>query len=105
MNKYDQQIAKLTENPNEIFSDWRYGVGLFNFLGRHTEEFNSGCLTQIRSDKESHKVIINGEVNEELTNKIHNDERIPYHAETITVKDLPVFKEYQELFDKLDPNR
>lgn len=105
---YDDQIAFLKEHPEQILSHWNQAKGLFKFVG---EETNSdgigeketrdghGCLTMIKSG--FHLAYINGEVHVELSKKIKEDNRVPLYSGKIRIKDLEVFKEYQELADSL----
>lgn len=104
MNQYDIQIAELTKHPNRIHDHWMSAEGLFKFVGQDTENVSSGCLTMIRSQSGRHfptKAIIKGRADEELTQAIINDSRIPKSDLEIEVEHLPVFKEWQERIDKL----
>ncbi len=104
MNQYDEQIIELTKHPNRISSHWMAAQGLFKFIGEDISNVSSGCLTMIRSQSGRHfptKAIIKGRVDEELTQAIINDSRIPKSDLEIEVSHLPVFKEWQEKIDKL----
>lgn len=108
MFSYDDQIAYLKENPDEIVSHWNQGKGIFKFVGEEINEdgigkkqtlVHHGCLTMIRSG--DHAVYINGVINDELTKKIKEDQRIPIRSKDVKVENLEAFKEYQELADSL----
>lgn len=86
-DKYDLEIAKLTEHPELIKQYWGRCRPLFQFCG-------SGCLTQIRRGG-------NWSYTAELTAAIRADERIPKDVADITVADLPVFAEWQRKIDKM----
>lgn len=103
MYDYDRQIAKLTENPQQIQIDWSIGEGLFKFVEPQDKMFyeHSGCLTMIRDRPQLSKAYTNSGVDEKLTLEIASDERIPKYNNDITVESLPVFKEWQEKIDKL----
>lgn len=108
MNQYDIQIAELTRNPSKIGQHWLAATGLFKFIGNDIPFIAyAGCLTTIRchSNKDVYpipsKAIINGEVDEELTQAIATDERIPKYYTDIKVEHLPVFKEWQEKIDAM----
>lgn len=90
-DKYDKQIAYLTEHPEKIFLYWVGGKGLFAFAGPISDP-TIGCLTMIRGS---------GDValTPELTKAIQSDERIPYGEEGITIESLPVFAEWQRRLD------
>lgn len=98
MNKYDEQIVKLTANPGQIASEWSFAIGLFKMVGNKGA---AGCLTMIRTDPEGWKALINNKIDEKLTQEIANDERIPKDSSDITIESLPVFKEWQEKIDAL----
>lgn len=106
-NIYDKQIKDLTENPWKIMSAWYMGKGLFKYVGRlkyesDDLEYTSGCLTMIRKNPSYYKALINGEVDEHLTQEIANDNRLPLDPERIkTEEHLLAFKEWQERIDKL----
>jgi hypothetical protein len=92
-------VQYLTKHPDEILMAWRFPsegtVGcLFNFAGdkdRYGER--CGCLTQVK-DKVSRAQT------PALTKAIRADARIPKGPQWITVKDLPVFAEWQRRLDK-----
>jgi hypothetical protein len=103
---YNEQIEELTKNPELIISDWARGRGLFKILGKDSREGtyyrSSGCITMIKDDPNMFKAIVRGVVNEELTEEIANDQRVPSQSDDITVESLPIFKYYQEKFDALN---
>ena len=103
-DKYDEAIAYLTANPDEIQAAWDGGyyrgeetsvqaACLFNYANS-ADDLNCGCLTQIRSDPTRHAHTF------DLTREIRLDSRIPVCATDITVADLPVFAEWQRRLDK-----
>lgn len=100
MYNYQAQIDRLKEEPSSIYREWNDAEGLFKFIGDR-ENATSGCLTMIRRENREYKAIINGWCDEELTNEIKDDERIPKDARNIGVEHLEVFREWQERLDKL----
>lgn len=111
MDKYDEQIAELTEHPTRIKHSWAFGIGLFKVIGTNVrvedKVYYSGCLTMIRNprqlgdDAPLRFAVINGIPDEILTREIVADERIPRHPVDITPDDFPVFAEWQRRIDKL----
>ena len=102
---YDKQIKDLTADPDLIDSDWGYAVGLFRFASpcgeTNTPDGQAiGCLTQIREGIDDDTGLEYVAWTPELTEEIRADKRIPLCETDITVKDLPVFKEWQERLDK-----
>lgn len=95
---YEEEIRNLTDNPEGIFRRWCNGTGLFKKIGNQSY---GGCLTQIRA-YDTMGAYINGKWNQELTDRIKADERIPKDPEQIELKHLPVFAEWQRLVDKLE---
>lgn len=102
---YDVQIASLTKNPALIERQWSEAEGLFKCIGgmAHPE---AGCLTMIRNSQDGkhwlgRMAVINGVVDDKLTQEIREDERIPTKCADIKVEHLPIFKEWQERIDKL----
>src|SRR3954465_2500519 len=50
MDKYDEQIARLTANPEGIGAEWSEGIGLFKLVKPNEAlAARCGCLTMIRS--------------------------------------------------------
>lgn len=101
MYDYDAQIKRLTDNPRNIPNEWSACEGLFAYVGdmKHPD---SGCLTMIRNGKgKRYKAVIKGEVDEELTLEIVNDDRIPPCSYGIRPEHLSVFKEWQERIHEL----
>lgn len=116
MNKYDEAIEYLTRHPYEIEEAWRQPFNhlagdLFLPIGPEMElmdyfydpEYETcGCLTQVKSgvryddDPDS---TAKAYQNEELTQEIRSDPRVPSRVEDITLESLPIFKEYQEKAD------
>ena len=111
MNEYDKQIAYLTKNPERINDEWMSSRSLFKFVGGGDSPLRileggetkrqMGCLTMIRKSPELCAAFIGKEPHEELTRQIAVDERIPKDVGSITVDDLPVFKEWQERVDEM----
>lgn len=99
---YDAQIARLTENPDLIEGEWALGEGLFQFATRDGGYYSEcGCLTMIKFEPSTISPVIKGIIDENLKNKILQDDRIPSDVKDITPESLPVFKEYQLLIDKM----
>lgn len=97
MDKYDEQIEELTENPKQIRKQWVAGKGLFQFCSKSGEnDFDKcGCLTMI-----AHGTYREAET-ENLTKAIRADKaRIPAHSRAITLESLPIFAEWQRRIDK-----
>ncbi len=98
MDKYDEQIARLREKPEDIRKEWGYGGGIFGFATKTRQTVNSdgntcGCLTMVRDG-------FNAET-PELTEAIRADGRIPTNACEITIDDLPIFAEWQRKMDAM----
>lgn len=103
MDRYDEAVKYLTENPVEIWRAWgnpaaskEKGGCLFQWAGDKynlPEQGLMGCLTQIRAS------ISRNAQTEELTEEIRNDERLPTQCGDITVEHLPLFAEYQRKID------
>jgi len=101
-DKYDEEVAYLTEFSGYIHHAWNAANPLFGFVSMTGDEWTGdqqcGCLTQIRvGDKEAWLP--------ELTKEIRADERIPTDAHDITVEDLPVFAEWQRKLDEIREER
>jgi hypothetical protein len=99
---YDQQIKELTKRPDLIENHWVDAKGLFKIIGQEPDNDNtlgSGCLTMIRNNTRC-GAYIKGVRDEELTEQIRKDKRIPKHSQ-IKIKDLPVFAEWQRKIDLL----
>jgi len=102
-DKYDEAIAYLTDNPDQIQKAWNdplYEKGGCLFLNagkdiipHFTPRLGCGCLTQIRSGFYEAET-------EDLTREIRNDIRIPKHGKDITVDHLPVFAGWRRRIDK-----
>lgn len=108
---YDLEVERLQAIPDEefrgeIYKAWQ-DIGrpehspLFDIIGHKCNNL-AGCLTQIRSI--SRRAYINGSPNEEITQQIHNDERIPRSPSFITKESLPVFAEWQRKIKSLQKN-
>lgn len=101
---YDSFIERLTDDPEHIAHSWCRAEPLFKVVGEafdREENIYSGCLTQIRADKNK-GAFIKGEFNEELTRQIREDTRIPQFPSEITPENLFVFAEWQRKIDQLE---
>lgn len=98
---YDEQVEYLNRNPNMILSDWINAKGIFKFIGQEGNDSTGtgGCVTTVRNT--SDVVRIRGIEQEEFTQTIRNDTRIPEKGEDIGIEDLLIFKEYQEMGDSI----
>ncbi len=96
MDKYDEQIAELTENPRRIPAAWSRGEGLFQFAtcGGKAEGETYGCLTMIRNN------VRYTAATPELTEEIRADKRIPINFTEIKPEHLPIFAEWQRRLDR-----
>lgn len=91
-DKYDEQIERLRNTPELIYSDWDYGIGLFASVCDQC-----GCLTQVRrSDFWGENFPDRGVLAE-----IVADERIPKNGQDVTVDHLPVFAQWQRKIDAM----
>lgn len=97
---YQAQIERLTKNPEHVYSEWIEALGLFQFIGDPNIHYNAGCLTHIKSTNSV--AFINGGINEELTTKIKEDERIPSSGSYIKPEHFAVFLEYRNIIDNLE---
>ena len=121
---YDLEVERLQAIPTEefgqeIFNAWVYGPKhscLFDLVGATGEDKDqcikddlgreSGCLTQIRLNSyDSFNAFIHGKVDEELTDQIRSDPRIPSNHNGITKENLSVFAEYQRKVKFLENNQ
>lgn len=124
-DKYDDAIAFLTENPDEIAEAWGNPGGmegrggeLFGYVGpdwqssnnrmydtRGVEAGTCGCLQQIRKAKSDGMDGKSGHMEmshwPRLWREIASDRRIPIESVDITVDDLRVFAEWQRRIDIL----
>lgn len=99
-DKYDEEIAYLTEYPGEIKIHWSEYEPLFAIVAPKGEGLRRlpcgeccGCLTQIRS----RQCVAWTEV---LTKAIRADDRIPDDPDDITPAHLPIFAEWQRRIDR-----
>lgn len=124
LNKYDEAIEFLTENPVSVYSAWlvpmsdrNKGGCLFKFITPNGEAsypdlegygiiYTAACLTLIRSPELFHGgkvpavIDMTGEYNIRISKVIAEDERIPKKASDIIIPEgLYIFKHYQEAFD------
>lgn len=110
---YDLAVARLTRSPELIYAAWNQpskniGGILFRNAGAplldgfHVSSSSvgvCGCLTQIKNDPDTYKVIVNNYRRNDVLLEIARDARIPQRGKHITVEDLPVFAEWQRRFD------
>lgn len=99
---YDEQIERLTKHPERIGGEWSDAIGLFQFLSNTKEGLYhrvAGCPTLVRGNNDY--IVINNEIDSELTLQLRNDERIPEKMGLIKPKHFPAFKEWQEKMDAL----
>lgn len=107
MDKYDKQIAELMQYEGDEFrekvrDDWGACTPLFQpVYSNYTANVECGCLTQIKDGSGFFKAFKNGNPDEQLTQEIINDVRIPRSPREITKESLPVFAEWQRKIDKL----
>lgn len=107
MDKYDEAIACLRDNPNEIMDAWNhplehYAGCLFQYCtpsggyvvtdGIHFAS-RCGCPVQVKGGSRAWT--------SELTDKIRNDPRIPYDAIAITA-DLSCLEAFAEIQREMD---
>lgn len=111
MDKYDEQIQKLTsldekERRQNIRDDWLNGTGIFQFCtpeGKNTPYNNgylseAGCLTMVHSW--GYFVYDSEGVNSKLTEQIKLDPRFCDIGNVKTKDQLEVFAEWQRRLDK-----
>ena len=108
MDKYDEAIAYLTENPELMGKAWAVPYEdtapklaqahcLFRIVD-NSETFEQergsecGCITQVKCGAMA--------ATSELAKAIFNDNRIPSSWTEITVAHLPIFAEWQRRIDK-----
>ena len=106
MDKYDEQIQELSAHPERIYDHWSSSKGLFRILDNSPEgqwHARSGCLTMIRDIYRMgsfYQVIVGGQPDEEMTEAIRADERLPDNPRDVKPEHLPVFAEWQRKFDE-----
>ena len=99
MDKYDEDIAYLTEHPEEIQDAWGNACthdhgSLFMWIGETTASGGlCGCLTQIRHEGMQ-------ACTKELTKLIRADDRIPKN-EDVAPDNFYVFAEWQRRVDAM----
>lgn len=107
MYSYNDQVEHLKQHPEDILPHWNSARGIFKIVGARMHEdgrtidanlSGGGCLTMIKIGANA---VIDGIINEVLTEKIREDDRIPSSPSRITTDHLEVFKEYQEYADSL----
>jgi len=119
-DKYDEAIAYLTENPEDIYDAWMLWARsdqttdvkrahcLFQVARVDPDDGSSlgcGCLTQIRSGLTLGGVRCgvlgkSGRQHKRLTTAVRSDKRLPSEPGSIRVEHLPVFAEWQRRLDK-----
>lgn len=108
---YDEEIERLTKDPDEIGRSWGHVDPLFKYadgggpddplLYDEKTGRSSGCLTMIRSNLQDNGAFIKGRLDLALTAEIAADERLPKCSTDITLEHLPVFAEWQRRIDAL----
>lgn len=102
MDIYDEEIKRLSKDPDKIYSAWLYGDDhspLFDAAGPvRGPSAGYGCLTQVKGG--THKA-----ASKCLTAAIQADTRIPEDVNKIKLKHLPVFAEWQRKLDKMFKSR
>lgn len=99
MDKYDDAVEFLTENPHKIFDAWNlpeehFGGVLFRCMDDNN--FGACCLTNGKSYYQDRAQIILGP---DLWQELKNDDRIPADETKITPENLPAFAEWQRKLD------
>lgn len=104
MDKYDEAVEYLRENPELIYDRWNYpmrehGV-LFGYVSPKRDEMYPdpgskicGCLTQVKAH-------VHDAYTATLTEAIRQDARIPEDAADLTEDHLEVFAEWQRRIDR-----
>lgn len=93
MNRYTEQIERLTKNPTLIFKEWDEAEGIFARI------CSRGCPTQIRSGFYMSEPLSG--ISKLDYDAIRNDERIPINGFSIGIGHLSVFEEWQLKIDAL----
>lgn len=101
MDRYQQDVEFLTENPHEIQGAWigalhNRGGSVFSYanLSRAFDGTACGCLTMIRLyDYRTAETDL-------LTQAIRHDARLPETPDKITVDHLPIFAGWQRRIDQ-----
>ena len=107
---YKNQVEYLKQNKGEIYGNWVSAIGVFKFIttppeyNLYSKENKCGCIVLIKGCPEEYKAYINGKENEELTNAIVNDNRLPTSWVDISEDNLDVFREWQERIDVMQTN-
>ncbi len=97
---YDEQIAKCTDQRS-IAIEFISCSGIFKTIGNDIPSASAGCLIMIKARPLVYKAIVNGKVDEELTERIINDPLIPMSTSDITPEVLQHFKAIHEMIDTL----
>ena len=100
-DKYDVAVEFLRQHPGEIEKAWlgprdHMSGCLFEFAQKNPGEMEigNGCLTMIRLHD-----FLGVPGRPDLTKEIRNDDRLPDGDSEITLKNLPVFAEWQRRLD------
>jgi hypothetical protein len=101
MDKYDEQIQRLLDDPSITHEQWNCWHGIFQCAGNQ-QGFDTGCLTQIRTNKlPDHGRFLYHAFTPELTKEIENDERIPFYPEDVKTREqMEVLAEWQRRIDR-----
>jgi hypothetical protein len=103
MDRYDQEVERLTARPEKITWSWHLYGPLFGSCGTDRTGTTSSrqdgkiirCLTMIRLGGVGYVAEL-----PRLTQEIRRDSRIPTLAEDIKPHHLPVFAERQRWLDR-----
>lgn len=102
MDLYDHHIEECLEK--ECFEGWMGARGLFQFASATGKSLDRkcGCLTMIRENVQFNVLNADGSVNEELTEAIRADTRLPETVwrETPTREQLEAMAEWQRRLDR-----
>lgn len=116
---YLTAVQFLQKNPHTIERAWQrpwqheggilfqhVSPGMYQDSATYVDEEEGlmcGCLTQIAANYSYHPTVAAsslGVVDQELTDMIRADHRIPHDANRITPDDLMVFAEWQQFIDE-----
>lgn len=105
MDKYDEEVARLTANPKLIYDTWNnYRSILFESLPGIRN-----CLTEIKSCYRPNTgigILVHGVVDERLTQELLADCNIPidvsFNPNAIKVEMLPHFANWQRRIAQLN---
>lgn len=100
---YDEEVDRLTANPDNIYSSWSQAKPLFYFCTiniSNTGNRTCGCLSMIKQSTRYYKVDIHPDINDELTKQIQADKNLPDSIDDIKPKHLKYFAKWQRKLDK-----